>query len=58
MSQRRKIPTSEEIAATLREYMRTFPGTAARRCDSTNANLPVIAPAVLQPHNSCAIPVR
>ena len=30
MSQRRKIPTSEEVAATLREYMRTFPGTAAK----------------------------
>ena len=27
---RPKIPTPQQVAATLREYMRTFPGTAAR----------------------------
>jgi hypothetical protein len=30
MSQWQKIPTSEEVAATLREYMRTFPGSAVK----------------------------
>ena len=30
MSQRQKLPTSHEVAATLREYMRTFPGTALK----------------------------
>lgn len=30
MSQRQKTPTSREIAATLREYMRTFTGSAVK----------------------------